>query len=776
MNLPVPAAQPQPFPLQPWAMVPPPTQAGFTVTPEQKLELLEYWRSITKRKWAILALACIVAVLAALFAYSLSPVYRATATVLVEPGKVKVVSIEEVYSNNQQQNVATQMEILRSRDVAERAARRLKLWEHPAFDPRKAQPSWFMRAKATLGMAPAARPPMTDEAAQKAVLGALAGRLIVEPIRGSQLVRISFESEDAKLAADVVNAAVAEYIDSDKDERFRVSSQVSTFLQERMQGLKEKMLQSEQALQAYREEKGIVSLGGSAQAVTGRQLTGALDRVQAAKAKRLELESAYQQARAAQPQDYAEIPFVRRDPSVMETLRQMDAARRNVLTLQETYNAGHYRAQQAQEELGALQKLLTRQAEVVVASLKREYEGARSTEALMEASVGSAQGGVQSVNREEFRLQVLERDAASNRQLYELFLGRAKETNLAGDVQAPVARVIDQAVPNFVPVRPDKAQIVIRAAILALFLGALASLLMDKLDNTVKGGNDAEVRLRLPVLTALPMVDEGARPKMARIFLDESHSHYAEGIRTARTGVMLSNLDVPHKILLITSTLPGEGKTTVAVNLALAHAQTKRTLLIDCDMRRAQAGKSLGLSGAAKGLTNLVAGNASPEECLVLLKDTKLHVLPVGDLPPNPLELILSQRFKEALKALSEHFEMIVIDSPPVELVSEALVLAPMATSVAFVVKAMSTPAPLARKSITRLQRAGGNMLGLIVNQLDFSHAQRYYGEYGSKDYAYGGYGGYGSYGSSSKAGPNSKLPRAPYAAADKALPRNTKV
>jgi capsular exopolysaccharide synthesis family protein len=356
-------------------------------------------------------------------------------------------------------------------------------------------------------------------------------------------------------------------------------------------------------------------------------------------------------------------------------------------------------------------------------------------------------------------------------------MSRAKETNVAGDSQGDVARMIDQAVPSFTPVRPDKVGIVLRAAIVALVLGAIAALLLDRLDSSIKGGNDAELRLRLPVLTALPMVEGIDRPKMARIFLDESHSHYAEGIRTARTGVLLSNLDVPHKILLVTSTLPGEGKTTVAVNLALAHAQTKRTLLIDCDMRRAQAGKSLGLSGSAKGLTNLVAGNATPEECLVLLKDSKLHVLPVGDLPPNPLELILSQRFKEALKALSEHFEMIIIDSPPVELVSEALVLAPMATSVAFVVKAMSTPAPLARKSITRLQRAGGNMLGLIVNQLDFKHAQRYYGEYGSKDYAYGGY-GYASYvgGSGKTGGASGKLPSAPYAAIDKTLPRNTKV
>jgi len=171
-------------------------------------------------------------------------------------------------------------------------------------------------------------------------------------------------------------------------------------------------------------------------------------------------------------------------------------------------------------------------------------------------------------------------------------------------------------------------------------------------------------------------------------------------------------------------------------------------LLIDADMRRAQAGKALGLPAGHKGLSNLVAGDAAAEQCMVALKDTQLFVMPVGDMPPNPLELLLSQRFKDALRQLSEHFEMIIIDSPPVELVSEALVLAPMVTSVAFVVKAMSTPAPLARKSITRIQRAGGNILGVVVNQLDFKHAQRYYGEYGAGGgYSYGSYGPYGTYG-----------------------------
>lgn len=747
MTLPVPA---QPSALQtqlpPAALVvQPPVFAplGFNVSAEQKLELLEYWRSIVKRKWAILGLALIVAVLAAVVAYALTPIYKSTATVLIEAGNAKVLSIEEVYTAGQQrEHYQTQVEIIKSRQVAERVVKALKLQEHPLYDPRKARPSWRQQLTQTLGMGET-KDDWTEAELVESATKSLMGDLSVDPVRLSQLVRVSIESPDAALAARIANAVAAEYIDADRDSRFTVTQEVSSFLQDRLSDLRDKLMQSERALQAYREQKGIVSLGGSAQAITIRQIDETSQRLAEARSRRAQLEAAYDQARQTQPADYAQIPSVARDPIVADTLRQRNGVLRNLQVLQETLGNEHYKVIQAQGELGELNRLLKLQSETVVASMQREFEAARETEAALDRVLGSARGNVQTVNREEFQLNVLEREAASNRQIFEMFMSRAKETNLAGDVQAAVARVVDKAVASTVPIRPAKTQIVVVAAVLALFLGAMAALMLDRLDNTLKGADDAEIRLQQPVLTALPMLAEHDRTQMARIFMDESHSHYAEGIRTARTGVLLSSLDVPHKILLVTSTLPGEGKTTVSVNLALAHAQTKTTLLIDADMRRSQAGKALGLPSGTKGLSNLVAGTSTIDECLVAVKDSNLLVLPVGDLPPNPLELLLSQRFKEVLAQLSERFEMVIIDSPPVELVSEALVLAPMATSIAFVVRAMSTPAPLARKSITRLQRAGGNILGVVVNQLDFQHAQRYYGEYGG---SYGSYGGYGTY------------------------------
>ena len=733
-------------PQTPALSLPPPAFApvGLSVSAEQKLELLEYWRSITKRKWLILGLAAVVAVLASVVALSLTPAYRAATTVLIESGKGKILSIEDIYTNNQaREHYQTQVEILKSREVAERTVRAMKLWEHPAVDPRKAEPSWRTKLMAAFGSGRVTQEWTEEQLISVAVANVMSG-LSVEPVRMSQLVRVGFVSTDAALAAKVANALSAEYIDADRDSRFKLTQGVSGFLQDRLSSLREKLTQSEQALQAYREKKGIVSLAGSPQTMAGQQVSSTSERLLQARAKRLELESSYLQVKSIKDGNYSDVPAVMRDGAVTDSLRQYNEGKRKLAEALESLGSRHPRAQQLEADVAQLAAGLAQQRAAVVASLTREYEASRSTEQSLERALGTARGEVQTVNREEFQLTVLEREVQTNRQLYDMFMSRAKETNLAGDVQASVGRIVDPAVPSFTPIKPNKTQIVFVSALLALFAGALASLLLDRLDNTVKGGEDAELRLKQPLLTALPEVNNVNRASMSRLFLDDNHSHFAEAVRTARTGVLLSNLDTEHKVLLITSSLPGEGKTTVAINLALAHAQTKSTLLIDCDMRRSQVGQSLGIPPGGKGLTNLVAGSSPLSECLFHLKDSRLAVLPVGDLPPNPLEMLLSQRFKETLKTLSEQYEMVIIDSPPVELVSEALVLAPLVTSTAFVVKAMSTPAPLVRKSLSRLQRAGANILGVVVNQLDFKRARLYYGEYGASTYNYGGYGGYG--------------------------------
>jgi len=370
--------------------------------------------------------------------------------------------------------------------------------------------------------------------------------------------------------------------------------------------------------------------------------------------------------------------------------------------------------------------------------------------------MSSARGSVQDMNRKEFELTVLEREVESNRQIFDMFVKRAKETSISSDLQTPVARVVDAAVVPDRPIKPKKMQVIVIAFVLGIFLATIVALVLERLDNTLKTSEDVETKLKTPLLTALPLLtdDEVARESTARIFIDNPKCLYSEAIRTARTGVLLSALDVPKRLLLVTSSLPGEGKTTFSINLAMAHAHTKKTLLIDADMRRPAISKGLGLQPGAMGLSNLVSGTAKLEDCLQNLEGSSLDIMPSGSIPPNPVELLLSQKFKETLDHLMEVYDVVIIDSPPVELVSDALVISPMATGVIYVSRANSTPWQLARRGLQRIRRAEGQLLGVVLNRLDFAQAEKYYGEYsGYGKYGYGQT-GYGAvYGEDSSAG-----------------------
>lgn len=725
---------------------------------EDKLELLEYWRSILKRKKQIIGFGLAVGLLAAVIVFVMTPIYRSTATVLIESSKSKVLSIEDVYSGISQnrEHFQTQVEIIKSREVAIKTILKTRLWEHAEFDPRAKGDSW----KSSVGFSDEPKE-WTDALLAEAVFPRFSAKLSIEPIRLSQLAKINFESSDPQLAARVANAIAEVYIENDFEARFKLTRQASSWLQDQLSDLRKKLNESEKALQEFREREGIVDLKSVTQSGAGRQIEEVMGRLVEARMKRAEAENAYMQIKAApKTADLSTLPAVLRNPIVGDAKRAEGMAERKLSEVSQRYGREHPRYVQAEGELESARDNLRRQVESVVASVIREYEVARGTERTLEGVLSTAKGSVQTLNRKEGELSIYEREVEANRQMYDMFIKRTKETNVAGDLQSAIARVVDPAVVAESPVKPKKMQIVMIAMVLGIFVGILAALLRDRLDNTLKTTEDVESRLRQPLLTSLPLLskEEVARTRTARIFLDQPKSVYAESIRTARTGVLLSGIDLRRRTLLVTSSVPGEGKTTFSINLAVAHAHTKKTLLIDADMRRPAVSKGLEIPAGSKGLSNFVAGTASLQDCLLPVEGSNLMLMPSGSIPPNPLELLLSQRFKDTLEHLGQHFEIIIIDSPPVELVSDALVIAAQTNGVIYVTKAESTPYQIARKGIQRVRRADGQILGVVLNQFDFIKAEKYYGEYlGYGKYGYGkaGYaGGYGvAYGDESGKG-----------------------
>lgn len=727
------------------------------VSAQQKMVLLEYWRTVTKRKWPIAGIVLVAIILATIVAQSLTPIYKSSATLLIELGRSRIVSIEDVVGSSPIQGremLLTQIEVIKSRDVIEGAVRRERLWEHPAYDPRKVPPSWLQRLSQLWGFSK----PNATWSEEKLVAGAVElarTELLIEGVGLSQLVKVSYESPDAGLSARMANRVAESYIANQREVRLNAARDANATLLDNLGQLKEKLTEAERKLQRYREARGLVNLSGSPLTLAGQKATAVTESLSKARTRRLELEGAYSQVKAISNGDYTGVPWVMRDPAAQEAQRQVATARRRLLELSQTLGPRNNKVIEAQEQVDEAELLSRRQSAAAADSLRSEYELAQATERALAGDLASARSSVGDLNRDEFALAALERDVITSRQLYDMFVTRGKETSLSGEVQGAAARVVEQAILVATPIRPFKPRIIGLAAIAAALIGAAVALLLDALDNTIKGVNDAEMRLRLPLLVALPLLKDKNLDKETPIFLSSPESHYAEAIRTARTGVVLSTLDAVQKTLLVTSTVPGEGKTTLAINLALAHAQTRRTLLIDADMRRPQVARRTGAELGGKGLSNLVSGDATVDECLQPAGGgSTLMLLTVGDLPPNPLELLLSQRFEQVLTQLRQMFDIVVIDSPPIGLVSDALLLAPKVTGTILVVKAMSTPASYASKTIASLQRSGGNILGVVLNALDFTESEKYYGEHNSSggryDEAYGyvgyGYGyGYGS-------------------------------
>ncbi len=702
----------------------------------------EYWRvALRKHRWSIAVLAVLIGLLAALVVFAIRPVYRATTTLLIESSKAKVVSIEEVYNAGGGANrefYLTQSEILKSRELAGRVIQRLKLLTHPEFDPRQASDAFPM---SLLTLLPAAwRQPdgaLSDDEVLKGAVAAFGKRLIVQPVPNSQLVLITFDSHDKALSARIPNTLADVYIESDLDARLQMTQKAGTWLTTQLGGLREKLELSERALQQYREREKIIESKGLAQSGSSKQLEDLTSALVVARQRRAEAESSYNQIAAATRGQAAggleSIPAVLRHPLVQRLKEHEAETEKKLSELSLRFGREHPRMIAGDAELKVARENTRKQVDSVVAGITREYEVARANEQAIERALGQVKGDIQSLNRKEFQLGVLEREVAANKQLYDLFMSRFKETNVAGELQTTIARVVDAAVASSIPHSPKKLQIVGFSVVLGLLLGVLMAFFLEYLDNTLKTSEDVEPKVGLPALGILERLRKGQGKHMELAFLEDPHSTFSEAVRTIRTAVMLSGLDAPHKVLLVTSSVSAEGKTTVAANLALAIGQMKKVLLIDADMRQPRIGDIFG-HGSRAGLSNLVAGTAKASDCVHSVDGSRLHVMPSGVIPPNPQELLSSKRFDEVIAKLGENFDVIVIDSPPVHLVSDALILAGHASAVIYIAKADATPFQIARDGIRRLRNVNAPLLGVVLNQVDLKRAERYYG--------YGGYGG----------------------------------
>lgn len=715
------------------------------------LDLREYWRIAWKYKFGIMGVTLLVGLIAALMVMNKIHIYRATATLLIEREPVKYVSIEEVYglSGYNWEYYQTQYELLRSRPIAERVVNKLELDQRPRQPVKRDEGLFGWKNLFPEEWFPAPRE-LTPEEIRENTIRSVQGSILVNPIQNSQLVNISVEGPEPELIARIANATADAYVEENLEGRLQMTQKATSWLTERLVELRGQLAASEARLQQYRDQEQLIDVEG-VDSLPAQEVSLLTSRLTDARKARLDAEALYNQVREVQAdpnRGLESIPAILRHPLVTQFRQAEVTAERRVSELSDRYGPKHPNMVAAESELQSARTTLARQMALAADGVESEYRTAVANERSLERDLGGAKSSLQDVNRKEYALQSLEREVEANRQLYELFQTRVKETSAAGGVETANARLVEPALVPSTPVRPNKQ----RTVMVALFLGLVAALglafLLEHLDNTFKSSEDVERRLHVPVLGVLPRlkVKSGKDLSPLRHFEEHSKTTFSEAVRTVRTGVMLSALDNPHKILLITSSVPGEGKTTLAMNLSYALGHLKKVLLIDADMRRPMVARASGKRTSDPGLSQFLTGDAKLSECLREVKGSNLHVMQSGVIPPNPLEILSSKRFEDAVVRLSETFDHIVIDCAPALAVSDALILSKVASGVIYLVKADSTPYQAAQSGIRRLRRANAPLIGVVINSVSARTPK--YGKYGKYGY-YGEY--YTEYGYTSR-------------------------
>lgn len=590
--------------------------------------------------------------------------------------------------------------------------------------------------------APAQTQPSSKEQLRSRAIGTVRGGLTVNQIEGTMLLRIGFRSDDPDFAAEMANIISELFIEFDLESRLESFEKATSWLTERTKGIRDSLDLSEKELQDYREKEQLVNLE-SGSSILGRQMEDAFENLTVAEKERIAIEKIYNDV-----DNLRQLPFEEavNHPSLIQygNIKEAKSAELDaqlaINQLAKRYGPKHPKMISARTVHETTISRLKKEVDIVLNNVEKELEQAKWTEQRLQKQFDDLKKQAQEVDRKRAQLNTLQRSVDADQELYDLFLTRFKETNISSDVNTPNARIIDRALTPGAPYWPNTNKIVMPAIGAGLLLGIMLAFFLEYLNNTIKSSDEVEEKLGISLLGGLQLLDSKKHTgdedfKPERMFLNDPKSVFSESIRTIRTGVMLSALDSPYKIVSVTSTIPGEGKTTVSINLAIALGQLEKVLLIDADMRRATLGPHFGFSTNLPGLSDLVAGTHKYSECIHQMKESNIDILPAGAIPPNPQELLSSHRFEELLHKLSEHYDRIVIDTAPTQLVSDPILVANLSSGVVYVIRAEHTPYQLAREGIQKLSKLDTPIIGAVLNKVS------------NKSGKYGSYGRYGKYG-----------------------------
>ncbi len=719
--------------------VPPPESRADEPEPEgDELDLRELWGVIVKRRWTIFTFALIVMAAVVIASFLMTPIYRASLTLQIDREDIKIVNIEAVApaesTGSGQDYYQTQYELLKSRSLALRVVNQLGLADLPPPPPSLIAQfkEWLVSWLPATREADGAREQLSENDRIERIVSDFLHNLTIEPVRNSRLVKLYYNSPEPQRAAAILNALVKNYINMSMERRFDASTYARNFLQERLQQVKVKLEDSERDLVAFARQAQIISVDDNKQNIVAQSLEATNTSLAEAQKKRAATEAVYRLMLATPGQGLSQVLDSKIIQNLKETKAKLEAQYQDNLSI---YKPAYPTMVQLRGQIGQVDAMIAQEIGNIRAAITADYEAAKAEEALMRTQLDQLKKDVLTQQDRGIQFNILRREVDTNRQLYDGLLQRYKEVGVAAGIGTNNIAVVDEAKTPMLPYRPRIGLNAAIALVLGLLGGVGLAFLFEHLDDTFRRPEELEKRLGLPVLGMIPKtrLERGDGRPMALVGHDDPRSAFAEAYRSVRTALQFSTASGVPRLLTVTSAMASEGKSTTVLSLAIQFAQAgKRTLLIEADLRKPTLHNSLQLDNQV-GLTNYLAGgDAQPVDITKPTHIPNLFAIPSGPLPPNPAELLSSARMVELLALAAEKFDQVIVDSPPLLGLADALIIGNLCEGTLLTVAMGSTPRGYVLGALKRLRGSRVHMLGVILTKVEARA-----GAYGYRSYYY---------------------------------------
>jgi len=697
--------------------------------------LASYWDILSKRIGEVLTVVVIVSTIVTIYSFKMKPVYKATGRVEIESEAPEIQSFNDFYRNilADESFLRTQAKVLESDNLAWQTIEQLDLRRHPAFatrlpgDPERARSSAVERG-------------LLMKEFRKARAVALAPN--------SRIVEVGFESTDPDLAARVVNTLVNAYIEYNFHKKYDATRQAGGWMEQQLDELKARVEKSQQALVDYERKNAIVNVSDK-QNVVEERLADLSKDLTVAESERAQKESLYDMVQS----NAGQIALLAQDELLGKLEEKYADLKAQYVDALDQYGPNFPKVVRLRDQVNEVQSLIDCERRRTVERIRNDYAAALGREKLLTASVAQQKTEVGKLSQLLIQHNLLKREFETNQQLYDSLLRRLKDASVSAGLRATNIHVLDVAVPPTIPVRPNKLLNIAVSLMVGLVLGITLAFVRDGLDYSIRTVEDVESLVGAPSLAIIPAAGStgpvnyialrrangnGSRNAVVALTVSqEPGSPLAESYRALRTSILLSTAPRPPHAVLVTSSQPNEGKTCTSLNLSLALAQRgARVLVVDGDLRKPGIAKALGLTNE-RGLSSVLTGSLRLDEAVQqTAMPFPLWVLPAGPRPPNPAELISSPTMEALLAELRHRFEHVIIDSPPVLMVTDATIFSSLVDGVVLVVESAVTARGALARAHNTLKIAGGRVLGVVINKVN----ARRNGYYGSYHYHYARY------------------------------------